>query len=100
MARWKGQNIKRMDNNCHIPDLVQAFSYVENGGLNMVLMLVKLPTCMTVPSNSIIFAEMCEQINRHKRWKFLLNEKLSTQECIFNTMLYYFVAENCSISDM
>ena len=24
---------KRMDNNCHIPDLVQAFSNVENGGL-------------------------------------------------------------------
>ena len=21
--------------NCHIPDLVQAFSYVENGGLDM-----------------------------------------------------------------
>ena len=28
---------KRMDNNCHIPDLVQAFSNVENGGLNLVL---------------------------------------------------------------
>ena len=27
-----------MDNNCHIPDLVQAFSYVENGGLNLVQM--------------------------------------------------------------
>ena len=28
-----------MDNNCHIPDLVHvhAFSYVENGGFNMVL---------------------------------------------------------------
>ena len=26
-----------MDNNCHIPDLVQAFSNVENGGLNLVL---------------------------------------------------------------
>ena len=24
---------KRMDKNCHIPDLVQAFSNVENGGL-------------------------------------------------------------------
>ena len=23
------KHIKRMDNNCHIPDLVQAFSYVE-----------------------------------------------------------------------
>ena len=28
---------KRMDKNCHIPDLVQAFSNVENGGLNLVL---------------------------------------------------------------
>ena len=26
---------KRMDNNCHIPDLVQAFSNVENSGLNL-----------------------------------------------------------------
>ena len=28
---------KRMDKNCHIPDLVQALSNVENGGLNLVL---------------------------------------------------------------
>ena len=28
---------KRMDNKCYIPDLVQAFSNVENGGLNLVL---------------------------------------------------------------
>ena len=28
-----------MDNNCHIPDLEQAFSFVENGGLNQVLQL-------------------------------------------------------------
>ena len=28
---------KRMDNNCRIPDLVQALSNVENGGLNLVL---------------------------------------------------------------
>ena len=33
----KFKHIKRMDNNCHIPDLVQAFSNVENGGLNLVL---------------------------------------------------------------
>ena len=25
-----------MDKNCHIPDLVQAFSNVENGGLNLI----------------------------------------------------------------
>ena len=31
------KQIKRMDKNFHIPDLVQAFSNVENGGLNLVL---------------------------------------------------------------
>ena len=30
---------KRMDKNCHVPDLVQAFSNVENGGLNLNLSL-------------------------------------------------------------
>ena len=42
-AKWKTRiqnkkfkNIKRIDNNCHIPNLVQVFSYVENGGLNLV----------------------------------------------------------------
>ena len=30
---------KRMDKNFHIPDLVQAFSNVENGGLNLGLTL-------------------------------------------------------------
>ena len=29
------KHIKRMDNNCHISDLAQAFSNVENGGLNL-----------------------------------------------------------------
>ena len=37
MANQIIKHIKRMVNNCHIPDLVQAFSNVENGGLNMVL---------------------------------------------------------------
>ena len=36
MAKSKAQNIKRMDNNCHIPDFVQGFSRVKNGGLNLV----------------------------------------------------------------
>ena len=31
------KHTKRMDNNGHIPDFVQAFSNVENGGLNLVL---------------------------------------------------------------
>ena len=38
---WQNQITKRikngMDKNCNIPDLVQAFSNVENGGLNLVL---------------------------------------------------------------
>ena len=29
MAKAKAQHIKRIDNNCHISDLVQTFSYVE-----------------------------------------------------------------------
>ena len=49
-----------MDNNCHIPDLVQAFSFVENGGLNLVLKLAKSLNCMTVASISIILTTMCE----------------------------------------
>ena len=28
---------KRMDKNCHIPDLVQTFSNVENGEINLGL---------------------------------------------------------------
>ena len=40
--KWQNQKLKHikrnsMDNNCHIPDLAQAFSYVENGGLNLGL---------------------------------------------------------------
>ena len=31
------KHVIRMDNNCNIPDLVQTFSNVENGGLNLVL---------------------------------------------------------------
>ena len=34
MANKTLKHIKRMDNNCHIPDLVKALSY---GGLNLVL---------------------------------------------------------------
>ena len=33
----KLKHIKQVDNNCHIPDLEHTFSYVENGGLNLVL---------------------------------------------------------------
>ena len=37
---WQNQmtkHIKRMDSKCHIHDMVQAFSNVENGGLNLIL---------------------------------------------------------------
>ena len=40
LIKWHNQklkHIKRIDNNCHIPDLVHAYSYVENGELNLVL---------------------------------------------------------------
>ena len=43
IIKWLNQKLKhikhfkRMDNNCHIPDLVHAFSIVENNGLNLVL---------------------------------------------------------------
>ena len=43
-----------MDNNCHIPDLVQAYSYVENVALNLILYLAKLRTSMTIAKNSVI----------------------------------------------
>ena len=42
VIKWQNQklkHIKLMYSNCHIPDLVQTFSNVENGGLNLVLYL-------------------------------------------------------------
>ena len=59
------KHIKRMDNNCHIPDLEQVFWIVEKGGMNLVYSAKHL-TCMKVASNSIIFIRMREQ-NRHNR---------------------------------
>ena len=57
-----------MDNNYHIPDLVQAYSYVENGGLNLFFFkLAKPHTCMTVAPNSIILTTICEQ-NKQTYW--------------------------------
>ena len=57
-----------MDNNLYI-DLIQAFSYVDYGGFNLVLQLAKPLTCMTVASNSIILTTMCEKKTRHNRYK-------------------------------
>ena len=42
----KLKHIKRMDNNCVIPYLVQAFPYVDNAGLNLVLKLDRPLTSM------------------------------------------------------
>ena len=47
-----------MDKNCHIPDLLQAVSYVENVGDKLGLKLAKSFTYMTVTSNSIILVKM------------------------------------------
>ena len=33
----KLKHTKRVDNNYHIPDVVQALSYLANGGLKLVL---------------------------------------------------------------
>ena len=63
LIKWQNQtikHIKRIENNCHIPDLVQAYSYEENGGLNLVYSARPL-TFMTVESNSIILTTMREQ---------------------------------------
>ena len=40
LIKWQksiAQTLKLMDNNCHFHDLVQAFSFVKNGELNLVL---------------------------------------------------------------
>lgn len=36
MENQNPQNIRRKVTNCHISDLVQSFSYLENVGLNLV----------------------------------------------------------------
>ena len=61
MAKSKPKHIKRMDNNWHIPDLLQALSYVENGVRNLVLKLAKPLTCMTVATNFFLLTTMREQ---------------------------------------
>ena len=48
MAKSKAQTHQSSGYFCHIPDLVQAFSYVEDGSLNLALKLDK--PCMTVAS--------------------------------------------------
>lgn len=49
--KWNDQMLKhiyRVENNYHVTDMVQAFLYIENGGLNMVLQLAKTLICLTL----------------------------------------------------
>lgn len=55
------KHIKRVENTCFIPNLVQTFSWEEDGGLNLVLRVSKPLTCMTDAYNSSILAMMCER---------------------------------------
>ena len=43
----QAQVTEELEDNCHVPDLVQAFSE-ENDRLNLVLQCTKPPTCMAV----------------------------------------------------
>ena len=55
------KHIKQMVNNCHIFDLVQAMSHVENDKLNLVVKSAKPLNCRTVASYSIILTTISEQ---------------------------------------
>ena len=54
-----------MVNNCHIHDLVQALSYV-NGGLILILWLVKPLTFKTVASSCILLTKQTDTIGMSK----------------------------------
>ena len=45
--------IRRTKYSCHIPDLVQAYPYVDNGVLNLAVYLVKPLACKTAFVNSL-----------------------------------------------
>ena len=55
----KLKHIKRMNNNCHIPDLIQALSFVGKWCIGPGFRAEPL-TCMTVASNFIIVTTMLE----------------------------------------
>ena len=63
LIKWQNQELKQIKRieQLFFPDLIQALSYVINGGLNLVLELAKPLTCMTVASNSIVLTTMYEQ---------------------------------------
>ena len=71
-----------MDNNCHIPDLLHAVSYVENVGINLVFRLDKPRTCMAVAYNFIILITLCEQ----KKQTFKL-QNVKTRNAAVNIVL-------------
>ena len=47
-----------MENNCHTPDLLHTFPYVENGELNLVLKLAKPLTLITTCMGSYIVTNL------------------------------------------
>ena len=61
MEKSKAQTHQTNKWKLSLSDLEQAFSYVKNGGLNLVLKLAKPPNCITVAPNSIILTTICKQ---------------------------------------
>lgn len=50
-----------MESNSHTTDVVQTFPYIENSGLNLVILVAKLPNCMTVESHTTTKGTSCAQ---------------------------------------
>lgn len=68
----KIKRIERMDNNRHSPYLVQAFSYIENNLLILVLLVAKHLICMTIVNNYLKPIMVCKQ-NKHIIGKHVSN---------------------------
>ena len=89
------QEAEKLENNCHIPDWVQAFSK-ENGGLNLVLRCIKPPTCMTVVYVSATFIKKGGSNQHNKNDKLgkiqyfhaMLQGSVSGQACCGNKYHY------------
>ena len=77
MAKSKVQTHKRMDNNCHIPDLVQAFFYVENGALIHTISIKS-----NRKTRMAYFLQLNNHYEKHMRntrentWSFAINVSL------------------------
>ena len=57
------KSAEKLEDSCHIPDLVQAFSE-ENSEFNLVLRCIKPPTSMTVDCGSATFTKRVSKINK------------------------------------